>query len=74
LACLAKRFRGGPVGIEALAAALGIETTTIEEDIEPWLVHAGFVERTARGRILGAHSAARANLPARARDLFQNAP
>jgi len=69
LACLAKRFRGGPVGIEALAAALGIETTTIEEDIEPWLVHAGFVERTARGRILGPLAGANSDV-----DLFAETP
>lgn len=52
LECLRTRFRGGPVGVDALAAALGIEPITLEEDIEPWLVHAGHVERTARGRMI----------------------
>lgn len=52
LACLAERFGGGPVGVEALAATLGIEAITLEEDIEPWLVHSGLVERTPRGRAL----------------------
>jgi Holliday junction DNA helicase RuvB len=74
LACLAKRFRGGPVGIEALAAALGIETTTIEEDIEPWLVHAGFVERTARGRILGPQADVTYDDRNRNGDLFAETP
>jgi Holliday junction DNA helicase RuvB len=75
LDCLANRFRGGPAGIEALAAALGIEAATIEEDIEPWLIHAGFVERTARGRVLGGLATTRTDARKHhTRDLFAEAP
>jgi Holliday junction DNA helicase RuvB len=44
------KFGGGPVGIESLAAAVGEEKTTIEDVYEPYLIQAGYLERTARGR------------------------
>ena len=44
-------YRGGPVGIETLAAALGEPRDTLEDVYEPYLVQQGFVARTARGRI-----------------------
>ncbi|XMB66181.1 Holliday junction branch migration DNA helicase RuvB [Mycoplasmatota bacterium zrk1] len=46
-----ERFNGGPVGIEALAASIGEETTTLEEAYEPFLLQEGYVKRTQRGRI-----------------------
>ncbi len=52
LAVLDTRFKGGPVGLEALAVSLGEEKATIEEVYEPFLVHRGFLARTARGRML----------------------
>lgn len=45
-------YRGGPVGLNALAASVGIEAETISEVYEPFLLQGGFVARTARGRIL----------------------
>ena len=43
-------FRGGPVGIQALATTLSEDTRTVEEVYEPFLVQVGFIERTPRGR------------------------
>ena len=43
-------YGGGPVGIDALAAALNEERDTIVDVVEPYLLSAGFLKRTARGR------------------------
>ncbi|MBM5782441.1 MAG: Holliday junction branch migration DNA helicase RuvB [Pelagibacterales bacterium] len=51
---IAKNYRGGPVGIETIAAAIGEEKDTIEDTVEPYLIQQGFVEKTPRGRILTA--------------------
>ncbi|RJQ37219.1 Holliday junction branch migration DNA helicase RuvB [Candidatus Parcubacteria bacterium] len=48
------KFRGGPVGLAALAAATAEEEDTIEEVYEPYLMRIGFLERTARGRMATA--------------------
>ncbi len=48
---LINKFDGGPVGIETLASAIGEETTTIEDVIEPYLLQEGFIKRTLRGRV-----------------------
>lgn len=45
-------YKGGPVGIEALASSLNEETDTIEDVIEPYLLKIGFLRRTSRGREL----------------------
>jgi Holliday junction DNA helicase RuvB len=49
---IAKNYRGGPVGIETIAAAIGEEKDTVEDTIEPYLIQQGFVEKTPRGRVL----------------------
>ncbi len=46
-----KNFNGGPVGLQALAAATSEELDTIEDIYEPYLLQLGFLHRTARGRI-----------------------
>ena len=51
LLTIIERFDGGPVGIESLAVAIGEERGTIEDVVEPYLIQAGFLQRTARGRI-----------------------
>jgi Holliday junction DNA helicase RuvB len=43
-------FRGGPVGLETIAATIGEESHTVEDVIEPYLMQLGFLERTPRGR------------------------
>jgi len=45
------KFKGGPVGLNSIAAAIGEEAETIEEVYEPYLIMEGFVKRTARGRM-----------------------
>jgi len=45
------RFDGGPVGLDNVAAAIGEESDTIEDVIEPFLIQQGYLQRTPRGRI-----------------------
>ena len=51
LKTMIENFNGGPVGIEAIATAIGEDTETIEEVYEPYLVQNGLICRTPRGRI-----------------------
>lgn len=51
LSAIIEQFRGGPVGLEAVAAATGEDSKTIEEVYEPYLLQIGFLNRTHRGRI-----------------------
>ena len=46
-----ERFRGGPVGLDALASAISEEPMTLEDVYEPYLLKMGFVNRTPRGRV-----------------------
>jgi Holliday junction DNA helicase RuvB len=54
LSALTRNFGGGPVGVSTLAVAVGEEPTTVEEVCEPFLVRAGMVARTPRGRVATA--------------------
>ena len=47
-------FQGGPVGLEALAAAIGEDSGTLEDVYEPYLLQNGFLNRTPRGRMASA--------------------
>jgi len=51
LSAIIDKFDGGPVGVETLAAAVGEESDTIGDVYEPYLLQAGFITRTARGRV-----------------------
>jgi Holliday junction DNA helicase RuvB len=51
LTALCRSFGGGPVGLTTLAVAVGEEPTTVEEVCEPFLVRAGMLARTPRGRV-----------------------
>ncbi len=46
-----ERFKGGPVGLEALASSIGEDPVTIEDMYEPYLLQIGFINRTPKGRI-----------------------
>jgi holliday junction DNA helicase RuvB len=46
------RFRGGPVGLDTIAASIGEESHTIEDVYEPYLLQIGFLQRTPRGRVV----------------------
>ncbi len=50
LRVILETFRGGPVGLSTLAAAVGEDGETLEEIYEPYLIQIGFLERTPRGR------------------------
>lgn len=50
LSTLIEKFSGGPVGLNTLAMAIGEDSVTIEEVVEPFLVRLGFIARTPRGR------------------------
>ena len=50
LTTLIVNFKGGPVGLDTLAAAIGEEAVTIEDVYEPYLMQIGFLSRTPRGR------------------------
>lgn len=45
-------FRGGPVGLDTIAATIGEEPQTIEDVYEPFLLQIGFIQRTPRGRVV----------------------
>lgn len=45
-------YKGGPVGVETLAAAIGEEAVTVEDVYEPYLMQIGFLSRTPRGRVV----------------------
>ena len=47
-----ERFKGGPVGLEALSSSIGEEAMTLEDVYEPYLLQIGFINRTPRGRVV----------------------
>ena len=62
LFAIVEKFDGGPVGVETLAATLSEATETLEDVIEPYLLHLGFMARTARGRLATRLAYAHLNL------------
>ena len=52
LTMIADIYKGGPVGVETLAAGLSEPRDTVEEVVEPYLIQLGLIARTARGRML----------------------
>ena len=69
-----RKFDGGPVGIDNLAAAIGEERDTIEDVLEPYLIQQGLLQRTSRGRVATAsayrHFGLTPPTPGAAADLF----
>jgi Holliday junction DNA helicase RuvB len=57
LKTIAGVYRGGPVGLEAIAATLGEDSITLEDVVEPYLLQIGFLARTRQGRRLTARAA-----------------
>jgi Holliday junction DNA helicase RuvB len=55
-------YRGGPVGLEAIAATLSEDAGTLEDVVEPYLLQIGFLARTRQGRRLTANAADHLNL------------
>ncbi len=58
-----EKFDGGPVGVDNLGAAIGEETGTIEEVIEPYLIQQGLLMRTPRGRVVTRAACEHLGLP-----------
>lgn len=54
LRLIIENFNGGPVGLDTLASALGEDPRTIEDIYEPYLMQTGLINRTPRGRMVGA--------------------
>jgi len=52
LGSIISHFRGGPVGLDTIAATIGEESQTIEDVYEPYLLQIGFLQRTPRGRMV----------------------
>jgi Holliday junction DNA helicase RuvB len=63
LTTLVEKFGGGPVGLETLAAAVGEDKGTLEDVVEPYLIHCGFLTRTQRGRVATPHAYTHLGLP-----------
>lgn len=56
LEALCSKYRGGPVGVRTLAAALGEDDGALEDLVEPYLMQVGFVDRTPQGRKATEHA------------------
>src|SRR6266508_551298 len=54
LSTIIEKFGGGPVGIASIAASIGEDRGTLEDLYEPYLIQAGFLQRTPRGRVASA--------------------
>ena len=52
LKTIIEKFKGGPVGLETIAAATSEDKDTVEDVIEPYLLQLGFIDRTPKGRVL----------------------
>ncbi len=63
LRIIIERFRGGPVGIDTIAASIGEERVTIEDVYEPYLIQAGFLHRTQKGRVVSAQAYQHLGIP-----------
>jgi Holliday junction DNA helicase RuvB len=64
LEVIVSKFGGGPVGLSTLAAAIAESRDTIEEVFEPYLIQAGFLQRTPQGRVATPRAFAHLNVPA----------
>lgn len=64
LLTMMNKFRGGPVGLDTLAAALGEDSGTLEEVYEPYLIKNGFIQRTPRGRVVTELARTHCGIPA----------
>ncbi len=63
LDAMIRKFAGGPVGLDTLAASISEETDTIEDVYEPYLLQLGFINRTPRGRVVTRAGYAHMNIP-----------
>ncbi|HKS51485.1 MAG TPA: Holliday junction branch migration DNA helicase RuvB [Pseudonocardiaceae bacterium] len=74
LSALVRTFGGGPVGVSTIAVAVGEEPATVEEVCEPFLVRAGMLARTPRGRVATAAAWRHLRLEPPTQAAFDSAP
>lgn len=63
LHAMINHFRGGPIGLDTIAAAISEESQTIEDVYEPYLLQIGFLQRTPRGRVITPQAYVHLGLP-----------
>jgi Holliday junction DNA helicase RuvB len=63
LRAMIANYRGGPVGLDTIAATIGEESQTIEDVYEPYLMQIGFLQRTPRGRVVTLQAYRHLGLP-----------
>lgn len=63
LKAIIQTFKGGPVGVESIAATISEEVSTIEDVYEPYLLQEGYIKRSSRGRIATEKAYKQLNLP-----------
>ncbi|WP_274650006.1 Holliday junction branch migration DNA helicase RuvB [Paenibacillus humicola] len=63
LRAMVTNYRGGPVGLDTIAATIGEEPQTIEDVYEPYLMQIGFLQRTPRGRVVAKQAYLHLGLP-----------
>ncbi len=71
LTAMIQHYRGGPVGLDTLAAMIGEESVTIEDVYEPYLLQLGFIGRTPRGRVVLPAAYAHLGLPCPTGEAYQ---
>ena len=67
-----EKYRGGPVGVNTIAASISEEADTIEEVYEPYLIQLGFLNRTPRGRVATDLAYDYFQVPKRPRGMLQD--
>lgn len=74
LETLVLKFRGGPVGLNSLAVAIGEDAGTLEEVHEPYLIMQGYIKRTPQGRVAmsAAYKKLGVTVPRQSEDLFSD--
>lgn len=68
LLAITKKFGGGPVGLDTIAASINEEADTIMDVVEPYLLQLGFLERTSRGRTATPHAYRHLGIPLQGSD------
>jgi Holliday junction DNA helicase RuvB len=63
LTTIIEKYRGGPVGLNTIAASISEESDTIMDVVEPYLLQLGFLERTSQGRVATQHAYEHLNIP-----------
>lgn len=72
LSTIIKQFKGGPVGLRALGAAISEESQTLEDVYEPYLIQEGYITRTAQGRLVTDKARAHLGYEEHSSSLFQS--